>query len=70
VISRLALPAQKNPSLYQVKKITRHIRVSRDSNGSKKLSKKFKKKLASPRRVPLNGNLTRQMGPEDRSKKL
>src|SRR4029077_10462113 len=36
----------------------------------KKTLKKVKKKLVSPRRVPLNGDLTRQVRPEDRSKKL
>jgi len=38
--------------------------------GFKKTFKKAKKKLARPRRVPLNGDLTRQIGREDRSKKL
>jgi hypothetical protein len=46
------------------------IHVNSRLKGSKKTLKKIKKKLASPWRVPLNGDLTRQVCAESRSKKL
>jgi hypothetical protein len=52
---------QKNP---------RRIEVNFRFRPLKKTSKKIKKKLASPGRIPLNGGLTRQVCPEGRSKKL
>ena len=53
----------------RVKNYPRYQRNSRFER-FKKTFKKVQKKLASPRRVPLNGDLTRQVGAEDRSKKL
>jgi hypothetical protein len=46
------------------------ISVIRSLFRVQKTLKKVKKKLASPWRLPLNGDLTRQTGRKSRSKKL